>query len=75
MRLLIADDDADTREALRLLLEREGYEVETAADGARALAAQRSRPAQVLITDIFMPESDGLETIARFRRDYPGVKI
>ena len=60
---------------MRLLLERAGYEVELAADGERALEMQRSRPTDVLITDIFMPESDGLETIERFRREFPGVRI
>jgi CheY-like chemotaxis protein len=74
-RLLVADDDADMRQSMRLLLQRAGYEVELAADGARALELQRSRPTDVLITDIFMPESDGLETIERFRREFPGVRI
>ena len=36
---------------------------------------QRSRPADVLITDIFMPDQDGLETIQQFRREFPQVKI
>lgn len=63
------------RQSMRLLLERAGYEVELAQNGARALELQRSRPADVLITDIFMPEQDGLETIERFRREFPGVKI
>jgi DNA-binding response OmpR family regulator len=63
------------RQSMRLLLERAGYEVELAQDGARALELQRSQPADVLITDIFMPEKDGLETIERFRREFPGVRI
>lgn len=75
MRLLVADDDADMRQSMRLLLERAGHEVELAQDGARALELQRSRPADVLITDIFMPEKDGLETIERFRLEFPSVRI
>ena len=75
LRLLVADDDADMRHSMRLLLERAGYEVELAPDGAQALRLQRERPIDVLITDIFMPESDGLETIERFRREFPGVRI
>jgi CheY-like chemotaxis protein len=63
------------RQSMRLLLERAGYEVELAPNGARALELQRARPSEVLITDIFMPETDGLETIARFRREHPGVRI
>lgn len=75
VRLLVADDDADMRQSMRLLLERAGYEVELAPNGARALELQRKRAADVLITDIFMPESDGLETIERFRREFPQVRI
>lgn len=75
MRLLIADDDADTRSTMGLLLERAGYSVQLAPDGATALAMQREEPADVLITDLFMPELDGLEAIERFREEFPAVKI
>jgi CheY-like chemotaxis protein len=74
-RLLVADDSADMRESLRLILERAGYEVQLAPDGDRAVELQRARPADVLITDIFMPERDGLETITVFRREFPGTRI
>jgi len=58
-----------------LLLERAGYDVSLATDGARALELQRAQPADVLITDLFMPEMDGLESIEQFRREFPSVKI
>ena len=74
-RLIVADDNADTRQSLKLLLERAGYEVELAPDGGGALELQRRRPADVLITDIFMPETDGLETITAFRREFPRTRI
>lgn len=73
--ILIADDNAALRRSLKLALEAEGYRVRLAANGAEALAAQRVRPADVLITDIFMPESDGFETIDAFRRAYPATRI
>lgn len=60
---------------MRILLERAGYEVELASNGTRALEVQRNFPAHVLITDIFMPEMDGLETIQQFRLEFPAVKI
>src|SRR5437762_5778047 len=69
-RILLADDNQDVRESTRLVLEQAGYEVEAVANGARALEAQRARPADVLITDIFMPEKDGIETIAAFRSEF-----
>jgi CheY-like chemotaxis protein len=74
-RLLVVDDSADMRESMKLLLERAGYRVELAGNGTEALAAQRRRAADVLITDIFMPEADGLETIEAFKREFPQVKI
>ncbi len=73
--ILIADDDPGTRQALKLTLEAAGYRVRVAADGAEAFSLQRDSPADVLITDIFMPESDGFEAIDRFRRDFPATKI
>jgi CheY-like chemotaxis protein len=75
MRLLLADDDADMRQSMRLLLERAGHEVELAADGADALDRQRERACDVLITDIFMGEADGLEAIENFRHEFPAVRI
>jgi CheY-like chemotaxis protein len=75
MRLLVADDDADMRQSMRLLLERAGHEVELATDGVDALNLQRGRACDVLITDIFMGESDGLEAIEKFRSEFPEVRI
>lgn len=74
-RILVVDDRPDVLGFMRAALEREGYQVEVAENGRRALALQRAHPADVLITDIFMPEADGLETIARFRAEYPSTRI
>ena len=74
-RVLVVDDNADARLMLKLLLETEGYVVETAANGREALQIQRERPMQILVTDLFMPEVDGLETVQRFRADYPAMPI
>jgi CheY-like chemotaxis protein len=74
-RILIVDDDADARESLKILLETAGYEVEAAANGSHALRLQRSRPADAVVTDIFMPVSDGIETIKGFRTEFPDVRI
>ena len=63
------------RLSTKLLLERAGYNVVTVPDGNRAVDLQREHPCDVLITDIFMPEADGMETIARFRSEFPAVKI
>ena len=74
-RLLVVDDDADMRLTLKLALELAGYGVEVAANGKEALEAQRRQPADVLITDIFMPDADGFEAIDAFRRQFPHTKI
>lgn len=74
-RLLIVDDDADMRLSLKLALEMAGYTAELAADGREALAIQQQRPADILITDIFMPESDGFEVIDAVRRGFPQTRI
>jgi CheY-like chemotaxis protein len=73
--ILIADDNAALRNTLKLALEAAGYRVRLAAHGGEAFTLQREHPADVLITDIFMPESDGFEVIDRFRRAYPDTRV
>jgi CheY-like chemotaxis protein len=74
-RVLVVDDSADMRTSTKILLELLGYEVETAADGAAALRMQKARPCDVLITDIFMPGIEGIETIAEFKATWPAVRV
>lgn len=75
LKILLADDSKDFCESMKLLLESEGYGVRCERNGAEALAAQRAEPADVLITDLFMPERDGFETIESFRREFPATRI
>jgi len=75
MRVLVVDDSADMRDSLRYLLAGAGYQAETACDGVQALAMHRRNPYQALVTDIYMPLSDGLETIQAFRRETPGIRV
>ncbi len=74
-RILVVDDDADMRLTLRMALELAGYAVEDAANGREAIERQRRQPADVLITDIFMPDADGFEAIDVFRREFPQTRI
>ena len=74
-RILIVDDDDDSRLLLAGLLESDGYEVGQSAEGSDALKAQENAPFDVLITDIFMPEKDGLETIRDFHERHPQTRI
>lgn len=73
--VLIVDDNDDVLESMQLALERAGYEVATASNGLRAVELQRRSPRDILITDLFMPEADGLETIQRFKSEFPSVRI
>ena len=66
---LVADDDADVRELVAFRLEREGYEVLTAADGSQALELTASRVPTVAILDVMMPGLDGYEVTRRMRED------
>jgi CheY-like chemotaxis protein len=75
VRVLVVDDNADMRDSLRFLLDRCGYDAEAARDGQQALEVHRRRPVEVLLTDIYMPLSDGIEAIQAFRREFPSVKI
>jgi CheY-like chemotaxis protein len=74
-KIIIAEDNDDTREALRLSLEAEGYAVRAAANGDEAFRLQASDPADVLVTDLVMPERDGFETLMLFRQNFPRVRI
>jgi len=74
-RILLVDDDDAIRGMLRRMLVSAGFEVEEAANGNVALAAYGRQPSDLVITDLVMPEKDGLETITELRRLDPAVKI
>jgi CheY-like chemotaxis protein len=74
-RILIIDDNAPTRDILRQALERAGHEVVEASDGRVGIERQRIMLAEVIITDILMPEQEGFETIRELRRDFPATSI
>lgn len=73
--ILIIDDDPPTRRMLRQVLEREGYDVIEARDGREGLQYYRAAPTDLIITDLLMPEKEGLETIMELRRDFPRARI
>ena len=74
-QILIIDDDALVRRALRKLLEYAGYEVIEAADGIEGVDLYEQHEPDLIISDIFMPRKEGLETISELRSKYPEVKI
>ena|SRR5689334_8218427 len=74
-RILVIDDNEDFAELIRHSLLAEGFAVSIALDGRIGLEIQRHQPADIIVTDIFMPRQDGVETIAVLRTEFPGVKI
>jgi len=62
-RILLVEDDDDVREMVYQILTREGYEVEQAVNGRKALEAFQKQPADLVVTDLIMPEKEGLEMI------------
>jgi DNA-binding response OmpR family regulator len=67
--ILIADDEASIRDLARLYLEKEGFRVRTAMDGAAALDEVRRDPPALLILDLMMPQMDGWEVCRRVRAE------
>jgi CheY-like chemotaxis protein len=74
-RIVVADDNADICAFINVALEGAGYEVEAASEGAQALSLMRSRAADLLITDLFMPGQQGFENITRCKAEFPKTRI
>ena len=74
-RILVIDDDDQVRVMLEEMLRRAGHEVITATDGDDGLKTFRKDPTDLVITDIFMPEKEGLAAIQELRSEFPAVRI
>jgi YesN/AraC family two-component response regulator len=73
--IMIVDDEDLLRQTLRHILEAAGHEVLDASNGNECLKALETQAVDVVITDIVMPEKEGIELIADIRRSYPDLKI
>jgi len=74
-RILIIDDDSKVLGTYSRILEHAGYEVVTACDGNEGISTFKDKLADLVITDIFMPRKEGLETIKELKQGFPDVKI
>jgi DNA-binding response OmpR family regulator len=74
-RVLLIDDNVDLTSMLSLCLQADGVDVIVAADGEAGLALMEDQPVDVVVTDLFMPDKDGIETIVELKKRYPDVKI
>jgi DNA-binding response OmpR family regulator len=73
--VLVIDDEVGIRRLLRRALEKQGYEVMDAADGKEGIKLFRANPTDLVITDIVMPNQEGVETIQELKQDFPQVII
>ncbi len=74
-QILVVDDEELVRQALRHVLEPEGYLVVEAPHGGIAMDILRKQPIDLVILDLLMPEQEGLETILKMRCHSPKIKI
>ena len=74
-RIIVIDDEEEIRSLFKEILELSGHEVVECSNGREGLDHCRKSPADLIVTDLFMPEKDGLETIREFKKEFPETKI
>jgi len=73
--ILIIDDEPQIRSMIRLILERAGYSVMEAADGVEGIRRFRENPVNLIITDLIMPNKDGIGMIIELKKEFPDARI
>jgi DNA-binding response OmpR family regulator len=74
-RILVVEDEEDIRGLYSRILKSAGHDVIEAPDGKVGIELYRANPTDLVITDIIMPEKEGIELITELRRDFPDAKI
>ncbi len=74
-RILIIDDDRELAMSVQEILVDEGFEVDTACNGREGIRLHNATPYELIITDIVMPEEDGLEVIIWISKTYPKTRL
>lgn len=74
-RILVIDDDADTLDLMRVQLELEGYQVSTSGTGQEGLELVATQPFDVILTDLQLPDLDGLEIVKKCKELTPETEI
>lgn len=73
--LLLAEDNTELREMLVMVLEQAGHDVTAAENGKQALKLMPTKPFDLLVTDIVMPDQDGLEMVMQLRKTRPDLPV
>lgn len=74
--ILVIDDETELRNVIRKALSRSGHDVAEAENGSVALAMLHQNQAfDLVITDIFMPDTDGIQTLRQMKAEYPDLKV
>ncbi len=74
-KILIVDDEEPIRRSIRDILDVGDYELFEAGNGFEAMEIVKRESPELVITDIIMPEKEGIETIMELNEDYPEIKI
>jgi CheY-like chemotaxis protein len=74
-RILVVEDEESLRDVMHKLLSRSGYQVDCANNGREAITKVRTRTPDLVITDLIMPEVEGLELICMLRKEFPSLPI
>ncbi|WP_225072396.1 response regulator [Desulfuromonas sp. CSMB_57] len=74
-KILVVDDEENARLALRVILQQEGYQVDSVANGLEALEFLRRHRVNVVISDIKMPQMNGLAFLRELNRRYPSTRV
>ena len=73
--VLIIDDEAMIRDVLTQALTERGFQISSAANGREGFELCCREPPQIIITDLLMPDGEGLEAIRRLKREFPSIRI
>lgn len=73
--ILVIDDDDALREVVTMALEQKGHRVTAAENGKVGVARFMAEPADLVLTDVMMPEQEGVETIMQLRKTHPNLRI
>ena len=74
-QILVVDDEASVRLVIRDVLEADGYAVSEAADGEDAFRQIKTQPVDLIVTDLVMPNKNGIDLILELKKEYPNAPV